>query len=191
MRFAKDLRDAFERYGFITLENHGLEQDLIDQTYGEAERFFALPEASKLEASIPGVGGNFGYTPFGREHAKDETRADLKEFYHFAQRHTTAYRPEAPLVASGKELYAGRGTGRELPRPLPSPSTSTSSLLSTSKVQQQLRRAHPRRPTRRPMHREREPRGHQPITLLRAVRPMVSRSWIRRVIGFPPRPTPT
>ena len=30
MRFAKDLRDAFERYGFITLENHGLEQDLID-----------------------------------------------------------------------------------------------------------------------------------------------------------------
>ena len=93
MRFAKD-RDAFERYGFITLENHGLEQDLIDQTYGEAERFFALPEASKLEASIPGVGGNFGYTPFGREHAKDETRADLKDFYHFAQRHYD--QPECP-----------------------------------------------------------------------------------------------
>ena len=107
MRFAKDLRDAFERYGFITLENHGLEQDLIDQTYGEAERFFALPEASKLEASIPGVGGNFGYTPFGREHAKDETRADLKEFYHFAQRHYDQPEcPEAPgFVASGKELY--------------------------------------------------------------------------------------
>ena len=64
--FAQDLRQAFERYGFITLENHGLDQTLIDRTYSEAERFFALPEDKKREASIPGVGGNFGYTPFGR-----------------------------------------------------------------------------------------------------------------------------
>ena len=54
---------AFERYGFITLENHGLDQELIDRAYREAERFFALSEGKKTQASIPGIGGNFGYTP--------------------------------------------------------------------------------------------------------------------------------
>ena len=105
--FAQDLRQAFERYGFITLENHGLDQTLIDRTYSEAERFFALPEDKKREASIPGVGGNFGYTPFGREHAKDETRADLKEFYHFAQAHYDQPNCEdvPDFVTSGKTLY--------------------------------------------------------------------------------------
>jgi len=106
--FAKDLRMAFERYGFITLENHGLDQELIDRAYREAERFFALSEGKKTQASIPGIGGNFGYTPFGREHAKDETRADLKEFYHFAQTHYDQPDcPEAPdFVAAGRELYS-------------------------------------------------------------------------------------
>jgi len=106
--FAKDLRMAFERYGFITLENHGLDQELIDRAYREAERFFALSEGKKIQASIPGIGGNFGYTPFGREHAKDETRADLKEFYHFAQTHYDQPDcPEAPdFVAAGRELYS-------------------------------------------------------------------------------------
>ena len=106
--FAKDLRMAFERYGFITLENHGLEQELIDRAYHQAERFFALSEEKKRQASIPGVGGNFGYTPFGKEHAKDETRADLKEFYHFAQSHyTQPVCPETPeFVAAGRELYS-------------------------------------------------------------------------------------
>jgi len=105
--FAQDLRQAFERYGFITLENHALDQALIDRTYSEAERFFALPEDKKRESSIPGVGGNFGYTPFGREHAKDETRADLKEFYHFAQAHydQPSCQDAPDFVASGTALY--------------------------------------------------------------------------------------
>lgn len=85
--FAQDLKDAFARYGFVTLEGHGLDPALIAEAYQSAEAFFALPEARKMECQIPGVGGNFGYTPFGQEHAKDEPRADLKEFYHFAQAH--------------------------------------------------------------------------------------------------------
>lgn len=106
-QFAGLLRDAFEQYGFVTLDNHGLDQDLIDAVYREAEAFFQLPVEDKLKASIPGVGGNFGYTPFGQEHAKDEPRADLKEFFHFAQRHYDQPDCEAvpEFIESGRVLY--------------------------------------------------------------------------------------
>ena len=107
-QFAADLRAAFEQYGFITLENHGLDESLIESAYGQAEQFFALPTSVKTATSIPGVGGNFGYTPFGQEHAKDETRADLKEFYHFAQRHYDQPTcPQQPgFVEKGHALYS-------------------------------------------------------------------------------------
>lgn len=106
--FAQELRDAFSKYGFVTLEGHGLDADLIQRTYQAAASFFDLPIEDKLACQIPGVGGNFGYTPFGQEHAKDEPRADLKEFYHFAQTHYT--QPDCNAVpaftAGGKQLYA-------------------------------------------------------------------------------------
>ncbi len=105
--FPRMLREAFETYGFVTLEGHGLNDEGIRSTYEEAERFFGLPEETKRATSISGVGGNFGYTPFGQEHAKDDARADLKEFYHFAQ---TGYEQpvskEVPgFIASGRTLY--------------------------------------------------------------------------------------
>ncbi|MAC17216.1 MAG: flavonol synthase [Flavobacteriales bacterium] len=106
--FAADLRDAFSRYGFVTLEGHGLNADSVSRTYQAAESFFALPLEEKLACQIPGVGGNFGYTPFGQEHAKDQARADLKEFYHFAQAHYS--QPECDSVPAftegGRDLYA-------------------------------------------------------------------------------------
>ncbi|MBL6646153.1 MAG: isopenicillin N synthase family oxygenase [Flavobacteriales bacterium] len=105
--FPRMLREAFETYGFVTLEGHGLNDEGIRSTYEEAKRFFGLPEEIKRATSISGVGGNFGYTPFGQEHAKDDARADLKEFYHFAQ---TGYEQpvskEVPgFIASGRTLY--------------------------------------------------------------------------------------
>lgn len=108
MQFAKDLRTAFETYGFVTLEGHGLEDAHIQEAYSSAERFFGLPEDRKKAASIAGVGGNFGYTPFGQEHAKDDARADLKEFFHFAQtRYTQPECAEVPaFITSGRRLYA-------------------------------------------------------------------------------------
>ena len=32
-----------------------------------------------------GIGGQRGYTSFGKEHAKDKPEGDLKEFWHFGQ----------------------------------------------------------------------------------------------------------
>lgn len=108
MQFARDLRTAFETYGFVTLEGHGLDEAHIHEAYTSAEQFFGLTEEQKKTASIAGVGGNFGYTPFGQEHAKDDARADLKEFYHFAQtRYTQPECAEVPaFVTSGRRLYA-------------------------------------------------------------------------------------
>lgn len=111
--FPKALRSAFETYGFVTLEGHGLESERIGEAYAQAERFFNLPEPAKKATSIAGVGGNFGYTPFGQEHAKDDARADLKEFYHFAQTsYTQPTSDEVPeFVSAGRTLY---GTMEEL-----------------------------------------------------------------------------
>lgn len=106
--FPKALRDAFETYGFVTLEGHGLNNDRIASAYAAAERFFALSDDEKRAASIAGVGGNFGYTPFGQEHAKDDARADLKEFYHFAQAHYEQPGCSAvpEFIEEGRGLYA-------------------------------------------------------------------------------------
>jgi isopenicillin N synthase-like dioxygenase len=107
-KFPQDLRAAFETYGFVTLEGHGLNDARIHEAYAGAEQFFGLPEAQKKNASIVGVGGNFGYTPFGQEHAKDDARADLKEFYHFAQvRYDQPQCQEVPgFITTGRQLYS-------------------------------------------------------------------------------------
>jgi len=106
--FPKSLRAAFETFGFVTLEGHGLDDTHIREAYTSAEQFFGLSVDQKKSASIKGVGGNFGYTPFGQEHAKDDARADLKEFYHFAQtRYEQPECPEVPeFISHGRLLYA-------------------------------------------------------------------------------------
>ena len=39
----------------------------------------------KDKYEIPGIGGQRGYTSFGKEHAKGRKEGDLKEFWHFGQ----------------------------------------------------------------------------------------------------------
>jgi len=80
--FAADLGAAFERYGFAVVSDHGISEALIDAALDRTKAFFALPEAAKRAYLIPGGAGQRGFTPFGVETAKGETRADLKEFWH-------------------------------------------------------------------------------------------------------------
>ena len=80
--FAADLGAAFERYGFAVVEGHGISEALIDTALERTKAFFALPEAVKRAYVIPGGAGQRGFTPFGVETAKGETRADLKAFWH-------------------------------------------------------------------------------------------------------------
>lgn len=80
-RFIQQLYIGLKDYGFIILKDHDVSQELLNKGYQMLEQFYALPEATKLKYA--GVhGGQRGYTPFGKEHAKDSPVMDLKEFWH-------------------------------------------------------------------------------------------------------------
>jgi isopenicillin N synthase-like dioxygenase len=81
-RFAQEISAAYEEFGFVIIENHGIDKQLIDRCLECFRRFFALPDAEKLRYRIPGGGGARGYTPFGVETAKGARHHDLKEFWH-------------------------------------------------------------------------------------------------------------
>lgn len=81
-RFAEALSASFQGSGFAVVQDHGLDQGLIDESGKVARAFFAVPEAQKRRWINPGQAGARGYTPFGIETAKGAGRPDLKEFWH-------------------------------------------------------------------------------------------------------------
>lgn len=84
-KFVNEIGKAYEEIGFVSLKNHFLSDDLVDELYKEVKNFFSLPLDIKKKYEIPGLGGQRGYVSFGRETAKGRTVADLKEFWHFGQ----------------------------------------------------------------------------------------------------------
>ncbi len=83
--FVEEIGRAFEEIGFVALSGHFLPDELVEDLYAEVKRFFELPEEVKRKYEIPGIGGQRGYTSFGKEHAKGRKEGDLKEFWHFGQ----------------------------------------------------------------------------------------------------------
>ena len=81
-KFAQDIAAAYAEYGFVIIQNHGIDKALIDRCLDSFQRFFALPVEEKLRYKLPKGGGARGYTPFGIETAKGATHHDLKEFWH-------------------------------------------------------------------------------------------------------------
>ena len=80
--FAQDIAAAYAEFGFVIIENHGIDKALIDQCLECFRQFFALPVSEKLRYQVPGGGGARGYTAFGIETAKGAAHHDLKEFWH-------------------------------------------------------------------------------------------------------------
>lgn len=95
--FVQTIGDALVDIGFFALSDHGVDAGLIAQAYGAAGSFFNLPEATKKSYEDLSLKGQRGYTSFGREHAKDATAPDLKEFWHVGQ--------EFPAGHSLEKLY--------------------------------------------------------------------------------------
>jgi isopenicillin N synthase-like dioxygenase len=85
VQFAKELGNAFEQVGFVSVKNHGIPSELIDDLYTTVKDFFSLPESVKRSYEIPGLAGQRGYTSFGKEHAKGSDAPDLKEFFQYGQ----------------------------------------------------------------------------------------------------------
>ncbi len=84
-KFVDEIGKAYEEIGFVALKNHFLSDELVKNLYKEVKAFFALPVATKEKYEIEGLGGQRGYTSFGKEHAKGKKEGDLKEFWHFGQ----------------------------------------------------------------------------------------------------------
>jgi isopenicillin N synthase-like dioxygenase len=81
-KFAQDIAAAYAEYGFVIIENHGIDKQLIERCLECFQRFFALPVEEKMKYKVPNGGGARGYTAFGIETAKGATHHDLKEFWH-------------------------------------------------------------------------------------------------------------
>ncbi len=91
------LGDGLCEFGFLTVGGHGVDPGLIQRSYELFQQFFALDEDVKKKYDcVPG--NTRGYTPYGREQAKDSDRPDLKEFWHVGQELPTEhpYRVDYP-----------------------------------------------------------------------------------------------
>src|ERR1700733_13287502 len=106
-QFSDDIGKAFNETGFVTITNHCLSKQLIDQLYAQVKELFALPDSVKSSYEIPELSGQRGYTGKGKETAKGFKTPDLKEFWQIGQTVTD----DAVL----KEEYPDNLVVKELP----------------------------------------------------------------------------
>lgn len=84
-KFINEIGSAYQDIGFVSLSNHFLSKELTEKLYQQVKLFFELPEEIKRKYEPVNLAGQRGYTSFGKEHAKDHKKGDLKEFWHFGQ----------------------------------------------------------------------------------------------------------
>lgn len=84
-KFIKEIGEAYEEIGFVALKGHFLSDSITENLYKDVKAFFDLPTEIKESYEIDGIGGQRGYTSFGKESAKGKKEGDLKEFWHFGQ----------------------------------------------------------------------------------------------------------
>ncbi|MDG1253295.1 MAG: 2-oxoglutarate and iron-dependent oxygenase domain-containing protein [Schleiferiaceae bacterium] len=87
--FVSSLGSAFESIGFAAIEGHGFSNSERDALQGVIKDFFEQATEEKMRSHNPKAKGQRGYTPFGIEHAKGESRPDLKEFYQWGPMNAT------------------------------------------------------------------------------------------------------
>lgn len=80
--FIDSLFEGIKDYGFIILKDHNVPTDRLDEAYTKSQEFFELKQEAKNKYVIENGKFQRGYTPFGKEHAKDAEVHDLKEFWH-------------------------------------------------------------------------------------------------------------
>lgn len=103
---AAHLRKASHEVGFFYIANHGIDAALVDQIFAESHRFFALPDADKLEISIQHSPISRGYEPLKHQTLDLNAAPDLKESIYIGLHRG----PDDPLVQAntpnhGPNLY--------------------------------------------------------------------------------------
>jgi isopenicillin N synthase-like dioxygenase len=82
LEFIKIYGKAIQEFGFVIIEGHEVPDILIQECYSQFKNFFSLPTEKKLRYIEPDGLGRRGYVSFGLEHAKNNDKGDLKEFWH-------------------------------------------------------------------------------------------------------------
>ena len=112
--FISSIGKAFEDIGFVILKGHYLTAEHTEVLYREIKRFFALSDEIKSGYEIEGMGGQCGYTAFGKESAKGKKEGDLKEFWHFGQYNIPETGPLYPENIDVKEVPKFNTIGKEV-----------------------------------------------------------------------------
>jgi isopenicillin N synthase-like dioxygenase len=115
-KFSDEIGKAFNETGFVTITNHGLSKQLIDNLYAQVKALFALPDDVKAKYEIPELAGQRGYTGKGKETAKGFKTPDLKEFWQIGQTVTDGdpVKGEYPENVTVTELPEFNTTTREV-----------------------------------------------------------------------------
>ena len=86
---ANAIKSGFSEWGFVIVENHPINLDLIDHAFSLITEFFASPSSRKaiLDYRLIDQGkyGSVGFYPFRTEIAVGSKEPDLKEFLHFGR----------------------------------------------------------------------------------------------------------
>jgi isopenicillin N synthase-like dioxygenase len=83
-KLIQTLGDGLCEFGFVKVADHGVDPDLYAKAYDQFRSFFAFEQSIKDKYSGTEDSAR-GYTPFGKEHAKDNPHPDLKEFWQVGQ----------------------------------------------------------------------------------------------------------
>ncbi|WP_341366793.1 2-oxoglutarate and iron-dependent oxygenase domain-containing protein [Yoonia sp. BS5-3] len=76
--FSAELGQICRKSGFFLLKNHDVPKALIDACFGQADAFFALPEAQKAKLSIASNPHNRGWAAMGSE-SLDEASGQIDQ----------------------------------------------------------------------------------------------------------------
>ncbi len=113
-RVAAEIDQACRNIGFFYIVNHGVARELVEQTFTEAARFFALPPAEKARISIARSPCHRGYFALGDENldpARQTTAGDFKEGIKIGR----DLAPDHPLVLAGTPLHGPNQWPSNLP----------------------------------------------------------------------------
>lgn len=81
-KFVKNLGEAYQEIGFVSIKNHGFDEQLERDLYRVLKSFFDLDDEIKMKYDGSSFNGQRGYTGKRKEHAAGRSQGDLKEFFH-------------------------------------------------------------------------------------------------------------
>lgn len=93
---AEELLRAFQKIGFATLINHGVESSTIQNAFQQSQQFFQLSVEEKLKYKFQGYKSNRGYIGIGCE-THENPKPDNKETFDIGNEMDQEYENKWPL----------------------------------------------------------------------------------------------